>query len=71
MVTVDRELVFRLRALERLTQEAFGKKIGVSGAMISDIERGMKSVSRTLALRIVAEFGLTPESEQKIREYPA
>ncbi|WP_231504304.1 helix-turn-helix transcriptional regulator [Brevibacillus borstelensis] len=67
---VDHELVFRLRALERLTQEAFGKRIGVSGAMISDIERGLKSVSRTLALRIVAEFGLTPESEQRIRELP-
>ncbi|MGG3884099.1 helix-turn-helix transcriptional regulator [Brevibacillus panacihumi] len=70
MVTVDHELVFRLRALERLTQEAFGKRIGVSGAMISDIERGIKSVSRTLALRIVAEFGLTPESVQRIRELP-
>lgn len=70
MVTVDRELVFRLRALERLTQEAFGKRVGVSGATISDIERGIKSVSRGLALRIVAEFGLTPESEQKLRKLP-
>lgn len=71
MVTVDRDLVFRLRTLERLTQEAFGKKIGVSGVTICDIERGVKQVSRKLALRIVAEFGLTPESAQKLRELPA
>ena len=71
MVKVDSELVIRLRAVEGLTQDEFGKRIKVTGGMISEIERGMKQVSRTLAIRIVAEFGLTPESAQKLRELPA
>lgn len=71
MVKVDSELVIRLRAVEGLTQDEFGRRIKVTGGMISEIERGMKQVSRKLAIRIVAEFGLTPESAKKLRELPA
>jgi transcriptional regulator with XRE-family HTH domain len=71
VVKVDSELVIRLRAVEGLTQDEFGRRIKVTGGMISEIERGMKQVSRKLAIRIVAEFGLTPESAQRLRELPA
>ncbi|MED1874155.1 helix-turn-helix transcriptional regulator [Brevibacillus composti] len=70
-MVIDREIVIKLRALERMTQEQFASKIGVHHSMISGIERNRKDVSRGLAIRIVAAFGLTPERIREIRELPA
>lgn len=70
-MNIDREIVIKLRALERMTQEQFADMIGVHHSMISGIERNRRDVSRSLAIRIVAAFGLTPERIQELRELPA
>ncbi len=63
--------VFKLRAVEHLTQQEFAEKIGVHHSMICHIERGKVPVSRRLAIRIVAAFGLTPERLMELRNLPA
>ena len=42
-----------------LTQESFGKKLGISRANVCDIEKGRHLVSTELAVRIAKKVGLS------------
>lgn len=42
-----------------LTQDAFGKKFGLSRANVCDIEKGRHLVSATLAIKIAKKAGLS------------
>ena len=45
----------------RLTQELFGKKIGVTGASVSRLEAGVYETSEALIISICREFGVFRE----------
>lgn len=60
--------VFKLREKNHLTQERFAKKIGVHPSLVCLMEKGRTPVSRRIAVRIVAAFGLTQESLMELRE---
>lgn len=42
-----------------LTQEAFGKKLGISRANVCDIEKGRHFVSTSLAVKVARKAGLS------------
>jgi len=44
-----------------MTMEAFGKRIGVSRAAISNIENGNRGITNQLATSICREFNVNPE----------
>ncbi len=48
-----------------LTQEAFGKKFGLSRANVCDIEKGRHLVSATLAIKIAKKAGLSDKMALK------
>lgn len=50
-----------IRKDAHLTQEAFGKRIGVTGASVSRLEAGVYEVSDTLVISICGEFGVFRE----------
>lgn len=45
-----------------LTQEAFGKKLGLSRANVCDIEKGRHLVSTELALKVARKAGLSEKT---------
>lgn len=54
----------RLKAIRKklsLSQEAFGKKLGVTGAGISRIESGVRSLTEQMILAICREFNVREE----------
>ena len=54
----------RLKAIRKnlsLSQEAFGKKLGVTGAGISKIESGDRSLTEQMVLAICREFNVREE----------
>ena len=54
----------RLKAIRKelsLSQEAFGKKLGVTGAGISKIESGDRSLTEQMILAICREFNVRDE----------
>ena len=54
----------RLKAIRKelsLSQEAFGKKLGVTGAGISKIESGDRSLTEQMILAICREFNVREE----------
>lgn len=54
----------RLKAIRKelsLSQEAFGKKLGVTGAGISKIESGNRSLTEQMILAICREFNVREE----------
>jgi transcriptional regulator with XRE-family HTH domain len=53
----------RIRAIRQalgLTMEAFGNKLGVSRAAISNVENGNRGVTNQLSLAICREFHVNP-----------
>jgi transcriptional regulator with XRE-family HTH domain len=47
-----------LRQREDLTQEQLGEKLGVNQGNISNMERGKRSIGKTLAKKIAEYFGV-------------
>lgn len=62
--------VFKLREKNHLTQEKFAEKIGVHHSLVCLMEKGKTPVSRRIAVRIVAAFGLTHDALMELREMP-
>lgn len=54
------ERVKILRKSLNLSQEAFGKKLGVTGAGISKIESGDRNLTAQMLLLIRQQFGVNP-----------
>ena len=52
----ERVREIRLSSAINLSQEAFGRKIGVSGAAISRIEAGQRNITDQMILAICREF---------------
>ncbi len=50
--------VKQLRAKLNLSQEAFGKRLGVTGASISKIEGGQRNLTEQMVLLICKEFNI-------------
>lgn len=50
-----------IRKDKHLTQEAFGKEIGVTGASVSRMESGIYEVTESLMISICREFGVFRE----------
>ena len=52
------ERIYQLRKSLRLSQTAFGAKIGVTGGGVSLVERGLREPSRTLIAMICKVYGI-------------
>lgn len=50
------ERIKELRKALSLSQDAFGKKLGVTGTAVSRIEKGERSLTEQMALSICREF---------------
>lgn len=50
------ERIKELRTVLNLSQESFGKKLGVTGASVSRIEKGERALTEQMALSICREF---------------
>lgn len=50
-----------IRKDAHLTQESFGKKVGITGASVSRLEAGIHDVSEALIISICREFGVFRE----------
>lgn len=50
------ERIKELRKTLNLSQDAFGKKLGVTGTAVSRIEKGERSLTEQMALSICREF---------------
>jgi transcriptional regulator with XRE-family HTH domain len=57
----DNERIRAIRSALDMTMEAFGKRIGVSRAAISNIENGNRGITNQLATSICREFSVNPE----------
>ena len=57
----DNERIRAIRNALNMTMEAFGKRIGVSRAAISNIENGNRGITNQLATSICREFNVNPE----------
>lgn len=57
----DNERIRAIRSALDMTMEAFGKRIGVSRAAISNIENGNRGITNQLATSICREFNVNPE----------
>ena len=55
-INVDTENLRRTRIMKGYTQEAFAKKIDISGGYYSQIESGLRNPGPALALRISNEL---------------
>lgn len=51
--------IYQLRKALRLSQTAFGEKIGVTGGAVSQIERGLREPSKPLLSMICGTFGIS------------
>jgi len=60
-MVITADTVYKLRKVFRLTQAEFGALCGVSDAFINQIERGKRSVSERLRIRMIDKLELTPE----------
>ncbi|MEL7661569.1 XRE family transcriptional regulator [Acetobacterium wieringae] len=60
-----KERIKEIRKTNKLSQEAFGKRLGVSGAAISRLEQGERGVTEQMILSISREFGI---SEKWLRD---
>lgn len=60
-----KERIKEIRKTKKLSQEAFGKRLGVSGAAISRLEQGERGVTEQMILSISREFGI---SEKWLRD---
>lgn len=61
------DMVREAREKNRLSQTEFARRIGISQSHLSDVERGAKAVSRTVAMKLQKLFGL---SAQALMEMP-
>ena len=57
----EKERIKILRVTEKLNQTDFGKRIGLTTAAISDIERGKNAVTPMTRKSICREFGISEE----------
>lgn len=57
----ERIKAVRLAQMPKLSQEAFGDRIGVTGAAISRIESGDRNVTDQVIIAICREFGVSEE----------
>lgn len=57
----DNEKIRAIRGALDMTMEAFGKRIGVSRAAISNIENGNRGITNQLATSICREYNVNPE----------
>ncbi|RAV19503.1 helix-turn-helix domain-containing protein [Paenibacillus contaminans] len=55
-----------IRIMDGLTQAEFSKKLGVSQALISDVENGRRAVTSNLRIRIAQTYGTGDEIMQAI-----
>ena len=55
------ERVKSLRAALHLSQEAFGKRLGVTGTAVSRMESGDRDVTEQMKLAIIREFNVQEE----------
>lgn len=60
MSTVNDRMKAARKAL-KLIQDDFGKKLGVSGPAISNIESGERNVTEQMILAVCREFGISYE----------
>lgn len=56
-----KERIKEIRKSTKLSQEAFGKRLGVSGAAISRLEQGERGVTEQMILSISREFNISEE----------
>jgi len=56
-----KERIKEIRKLTELSQEAFGKRLGVSGAAISRLEQGERGITEQMVLSISREFNVSEE----------
>jgi transcriptional regulator with XRE-family HTH domain len=57
----DNERIRAIRSALDMTMEAFGKRIGVSRAAISNIENGNRGITNQLATSICREYNVNPD----------
>ena len=55
------ERVKHLRSDLHLSQDAFGKRLGITGAAVSRIEKGERAVTEHMTLAICREFNVSEE----------
>jgi transcriptional regulator with XRE-family HTH domain len=60
-----KERIKEIRKSNKLSQESFGKRLGVSGAAISRLENGERSVTEQMVISIAREFNI---SERWLRD---
>jgi transcriptional regulator with XRE-family HTH domain len=56
-----KERIKEIRKSTELSQEAFGKRLGVSGAAISRLEQGERGITEQMVLSISREFNVSEE----------
>lgn len=70
MIRVDGDIIRKVRIANKLTQGELGALCDVSDAYINMIERGKRSVSDRLRLKLIDELAITPEKlSQLLAEY--
>ncbi len=55
-INVNTEILKKTRIMQGYTQEAFAKKIDISGGYYSQIESGLRNPGPAVALRISSEL---------------
>lgn len=55
------ERIKQLRAALDISQEAFGKRLGVTGAAVSRMEKGERAVTEQMVLAVAREFNVNEE----------
>lgn len=53
------ERILAIRKERKLSQEAFGEKLGVTGAAVSRVEKGERGASEQMKKSICREFGVS------------
>jgi repressor LexA len=56
-----KDRIKEIRKSTKLSQEAFGKRLGVSGAAISRLEQGERGVTEQMILSITREFNISED----------
>lgn len=53
------ERILAIRKEKKLSQEAFGEKLGVTGAAVSRVEKGERGASEQMKRSVCREFGVS------------
>ena len=66
---MDKELFRFIRISKRMTQREFAKKLGVSHALVAEIERGNRRITTRTRNKVMHSFGFSKSDISHYTEF--